>query len=285
MYHVLDTNLLSIPGSLADLAPLAHKYGFEGISLPREVLLDPARADEAATIVAEHGLRWGLLQTPVDFFSDDVEGEVLEEGLKTLDAWAATGARIGVQYTYNHVWPSNAQRPFEANFRWHVERLKRIQDVCQRHGIRYGLEFLGPHELRTRAHHPFVHTIAGVLAIADAAGGYTGFLFDTYHWFCGSRRLDDLYYAAQHCDRMVNMHLNDGVAGRAPDEQRDMEREMPMTTGIIDTAMLYRVFREHGYAGPVMCEPMRPTTSRFAAQPAEQSVAEVAEAFRRVELG
>ena len=60
---------------------------------------------------------------------------------------------------------------------------------------------------------------------------------------------------------------------------------MPMTTGIIDTAMLYRVFREHGYAGPVMCEPMRPTTSRFAAQPAEQSVAEVAEAFRRVELG
>ena len=82
---------------------------------------------------------------------------------------------------------------------------------------------------------------------------------------------------------MVNMHLNDGVAGRAPDEQRDMERELPMTTGIIDTAMLYRVFQEHGYAGPVMCEPMRPTTERFAAQPAERSVAEVAEAFRRVE--
>lgn len=44
-------------------------------------------------------------------------------------------------------------------------------------GIHYGFEFLGPKELRTRHQHPFVHTISGVLAIADAAGGKTGFLF------------------------------------------------------------------------------------------------------------
>lgn len=97
--------------------------------------------------------------------------------------------------------------------------------------------------------------------------------------------LDDLYYAARNCHRMVNVHLNDGAAGKAPDEQRDMVREMPMTTGMIDSAMVYGLFKENGYQGPVMCEPMAPATDRFAKAPQEQSIAEVMEAFRRVEKG
>jgi sugar phosphate isomerase/epimerase len=283
MFKVLDVNLLRIPGSLRELAPLAVRHGFQGISVPREILDDPAKAVEAGIIVRDHGLRWGLLHTPVDFFSEDVEGDVLEEGLRKQEEWAAVGEKLGVRYSYNHIWPSNSQRQFAANFEWHVTRLERVQAVFDRHGIHYGLEFLGPHELRTRQRYPFVHTIAGVLAIANAAGGRAGFLFDVYHWYCGSRRLDDLYYAAHNHMRMVNVHLNDGVAGRAPDEQRDMEREMPMATGIIDTAMIYRMFQSSGYSGPVMCEPMRPTTERFGGAPAEQSIAEVAAAFRRVE--
>jgi sugar phosphate isomerase/epimerase len=163
-----------------------------------------------------------------------------------------------------------------------VRRLERIQAVFADHGIQYGLEFLGPHELRVQHPHPFVHTLSGVLAIADAAGGTAGFLFDTYHWYCGSRRLDDLYFAAQNSRRMVNLHLNDGLAGKAPDEQRDLTRAMPMTTGVIDAAMIYRLFAESGYQGPAMCEPMRPTTERYAVAPAEESIREVAEAFERV---
>jgi sugar phosphate isomerase/epimerase len=285
VYRVLDVNLLRIPGSLRELAPLASKYGFTGISVPREVLMDPAKAEDAGAAVRDHGLRWGLLHTPVDFFADGVEGLALEEALETQEAWATVGEKLGVRYAYNHIWPSNAQRAFAANFDWHVERLKRVQAVFERHGIQYGLEFLGPYELRTLRKHPFVHTIAGVLAIADAAGGTTGFLFDVYHWYTGSRRLDDVYYAAQNCRRMVNVHLNDGVAGKGPDEQLDLTRGMPMTAGVIDSNMIYSVFQASGYAGPVMCEPMRPTTDRFAISPAEQSVAEVAEAFRRVESG
>jgi len=275
--------MLRIPGSLRELVPLAVKYGFRGISVPRDVLDDPVAADEAAALIRDSGLQWGLLPTPADMFSPELEGDALEEALRTLETWASTGERLGVRYAYNHVWPSSALRPFDENLAWHVARLERVQQVFLRHGIQYGLEFLGPFELRTRHRYPFVHSIAGVLAIADAAGGTTGFLFDTYHWYCGSRRLDDVYLAAYNHRRMVNVHLNDGVAGRGPDEQLDLERELPMTTGIIDSAMIYQLFKRCGYAGPVMCEPMRPTTDRFASAPAEASIAEVARAMERVE--
>lgn len=285
MYNTLDANLLKIAGAIPELAPLAAKHGLAGVNVPASILEDPKMAQDARTAAMDHGLTWGLLPTPVDFFSDKVDGRAFDEALVKLERWAAVGEKLGVRYSYNHVWPSNAARPFAENFEWHVERLRRLQPIFEDHGIRYGLEFLGVHELRVRHPHPFVHTISGVLAIADAAGGGTGFLFDTYHWYCGSRRLDDVYYAARNCRRMVNMHVNDAVAGRAPDEQRDSERAMPMETGVIDSAMIYRLFRDSGYEGPVMCEPMTPWTQRFAAMPAEAAVAEVAAAFERLDHG
>lgn len=285
MLRILDVDALRIQGPLEQLVPLAAKHGFGGISVPREILQDARKAEEAAAIVHDHGLQWGLLPTPADFFSATVTDAAFAEALGVLARWAEIAAAIGVRYAYNHVWPSSPSLAFHENFAWHVHRLERVQAVLAAHGIRYGLEFLGPHELRTLHRHPFVHTISGVLAIADAAGGQTGFVFDTFHWYCGSRRLDDLYFAAHNCHRMVNVHLNDGVAGRVPDEQRDLERAMPMTTGVIDAALVYRLFAACGYAGPVICEPMRPSTDRFAAMPAEQAIIEVAEAFRRVEAG
>ena len=60
---------------------------------------------------------------------------------------------------------------------------------------------------------------------------------------------------------------------------------MPMTTGVIDAAKIYRLFERNGYEGPVMCEPMIPSTDRFAVQDREQSIAEVMEGFRRCESG
>jgi hypothetical protein len=79
------------------------------------------------------------------------------------------------------------------------------------------------------------------------------------------------------------MHLNDGTAGLSRDEQKDMVRQMPMTTGIIDSAFAYKLFRDNGYAGPVMLEPMDPTWARFAAMPVEDCVRECKEAFDRVQ--
>ena len=36
--------------------------------------------------------------------------------------------------------------------------------------------------------------------------------------------------------RMVNVHANDGAAGRTRDEQLDDERELPLGSGLVDAA-------------------------------------------------
>lgn len=280
MYKSLNTSMLNIPGTVPELAPIAKQYGFEAISLPASLLEDDRLAAEAMAALTEYDLKWGLFPVPCDFFHEDVEGAVFEEALVTLGKWAAKGEKLGAKYAYNHIWSSCNKREFDENFHWHVDRLRKVQHIFREHGIRYGFEFLGPHELQVMSKHPFVHTISGVLAIADAADGYTGFAFDAYHWYCGSGRLDDLYYAAENADRMVALHLNDGIAGRSRKEQKDMNRALPMTTGVIDTAMICRLFASR-FDGPAMCEPFAPTTERFGKQSAEDSIREAAECLGR----
>ncbi len=282
MKKILDANLLGIKGELSELAPLAKVNGFDAIGVPAGLLDNPTAAIEATKMIECLGLSWGLLPTPADFFAENVDENAFEEALETLKRWAALGEKMGITRSYNHIWPAS-HRPFEENFVWHVERLQKLQQVFQDHGIAYGFEALGPRELREMAPHPFVHTLAGVLAIADAAGGYTGFIFDTFHWYTGSRRPDDLYFALQNTHRLVNIHLNDGIAGRTPDEQKDLERALPMETGVIDSRSIYQLFERSPYTGPCVLEPMMPTTTRFAVTPAAEAIAECRAAFDRLE--
>lgn len=281
MYLTFDAAMLGIRGDFATTARLAAKAGFKGIQVTAEWMNQPGKLHEAGGIVRDLGLQWGLMPTPADFFDPELDEARFEKALETLKQWADTARSVGMRRAYNHVWPSHDSPSFAETFDWHVQRLRRIEAVLNMNQIRYGLEFLGPQELRTMRPHRFVHTIAGVLAIADAAGGNSGFLFDTYHWYTGSGRLDDVYLAAANHARMVCVHINDAPAGVARDDLKDLTRALPMTTGVINSAAVLGIFRQNGYEGPVLCEPMRPTTERFAGYPADQAIAEAYAAASR----
>lgn len=282
MYRILDANLLGILTTPTELAPLAKAAGFSAIGVPASLMEEPEKALEITSVLSDMGLSWGLLPTPADFFAGEVDEDTFHRALEKLKHWAELGSKMGITRSYNHIWPAS-HRPFDENFDWHVRRLEKLQRVFLDHGIFYGFEALGPKELREMAPYPFVHTIPGVLAIADAAGGYTGFVFDTFHWYTGSRRMDDVYYALQNTRRLANIHLNDGIAGRTPDDQRDLERALPMSTGVIDSRMIYQLFKKSPYEGPCVLEPMMPTTTRFATTPVDDAVAECRAAFERLE--
>lgn len=274
MYLTFDAAMLGIQGDFATNARLAAGTGFQGIQISAGTMNQPDTLREAARVVSDLGLEWGLMPTPADFFDPDLDEASFESALETLKHWAETARSVGMRRAYNHIWPSHTTPSFEAAFDWHVRRLRRIETILKANQIQYGLEFLGPHELRIMRPYPFVHTIAGVLAIADAAGGGSGFLFDSYHWYTGSGRLDDVYLAAANQARMVCVHINDAPAHVARDDLKDLTRALPMTTGVIDSASILDVFRQFGYQGPVLCEPMRPTTERFAGIPAETAITE-----------
>ena len=284
MFEVLAASMLGLDWSLEELAPLCAKHGVPGLSAPAAVLDDASAAREAAAVMRDNGLIWGLMPMTADFYAWDLEDEAFEEALRHLERRAKTAEKVGVRFAYNHVWPSSP-RPFDENFDWHVQRVRRVGRILRDHGVRYGLEFLGPWELGRLQPHPFVHTLAGVLAIADAADAGVGVAFDTFHWYCGTGGdRDDLLYAARHADRVVALHLNDAVAGVPYDQQRDMERRLPLETGVIDAAEVCARFRAGGFDGPRMIEPFEPGRTLFAAMSAKEAVRKVAALFAQMDV-
>ena len=247
------------------------------------MLEDERAAQEAAARLADNGLTWGLMPMPADFYHWELDDDAFDAALRTLARQAKIAEALGVTHAYNHVWPTSP-RPFDENFDWHVRRVRAVSSILADHGVRYGLEFLGPHELRTWQPHEFVHTLAGVLAIADAAGGQAGVAFDTFHWYTSNGgNPDEVIYMAQHADRLVALHLNDAVAGVPVAEQRDMQRRLPMETGVIDSRAILHRFLERDCDALYMIEPFEPGRTHFHALSAEDAVREAVEIFARVE--
>lgn len=283
MIRTLDTSMLNLPRPIEELAPLAAQHGIQALSMPLRALEDEAYGREATALLRDNGLRWGLLPMTTDFYHWDVDDDAFAKGIERLKRHAAAAEKLGVSHAYNHVW-SSGPREFDRNFEWHVNRVRAVSTVLRDHGVRYGLEFLGPHELRRWQPHEFVHSLAGVMAIADAAGGTAGIAFDTFHWFCSSGGcMDDLLLMTEHIDRLVAVHLNDAVAGVPYSEQRDMQRRMPMETGVIDSRAILARFKARPNDALYMIEPFEPSRTRFSTMTAAEGVAEAARTFALLE--
>lgn len=285
MIRTLDASMLNLPYSLEELSPLAAKYGMQAISADTRMMQDPVLAQEIDAVVKFHGLQWGLMPMPADFYHWDLEDTAFSEALEVLKRQAALAEKIGITHAYNHVW-SSGPRAFDENFEWHVKRVHAVSQILHDHGVHYGLEFLGPHELRKWQTYEFVHSLAGVAAIADAAGGTAGIAFDTFHWYCSNNGcMDDLLWMSQHTERLVAVHMNDAVQGVPFDQQLDMQRRLPMETGIIDTRDILQRFMAKPNDALYMIEPFEPGRTRFHNMAAEEAVKAVADIFEKLEAG
>ncbi|MBQ9716669.1 MAG: sugar phosphate isomerase/epimerase [Clostridia bacterium] len=283
MIRTLDTSMLNFPYTYRELAPIAARFGIQALSVPGSLFESEETAAEATAYLAEYGLRWGLLPLPADFYHWDLTDEAFDAALETLRYRAEIGQKSGITHAYNHVWPTGP-RAFDENFDCHVRRVLAVSSVLRDAGIRYGLEFLGPHELRTWQKYEFVHSLSGVLAIADAADGIAGIAFDTFHWYCSAAGCpDDLLYMTQHTERLVAVHLNDAVAGVPYSEQKDMQRRLPMETGVIDSRDILRRFMAHPNDALYMIEPFEPGRSKFHAMSAEEGVRTASDIFTALE--
>ncbi len=289
MLTIFDPAVNGVRGTVYEIADLAKEYGISGIAVPGTLLADPKEALRAADYVRELGLSWSLLPTPADFYSESLSDQAFDQALEVFKARAELGAKMGVRFCYNHVWNGSNEREADAQFEWVLKRIRRVFEAADRNGIRYGMEFLGPVPLQRSFRYPFFNSLSGILALADEVSPRCGFLFDTYHWYCGSgQRIDEAYLASRHVERMVGFHINDAVLGRSREEQEDMERRMPLSTGIINAALPYRLFYEAGYDGPMFNEPMRPWSENREGRTLRETVKAVAENYeklRRTALG
>ena len=119
------------------------------------------------------------------------------------------------------------------------------------------------------------------MTLADAISAEVGVLVDTYHWYTSGSTLEDLDLL-QSGERVVGVHLNDGWKGRTRDEQEDLEREMPLATGVIDAISVIKKLDEMGFNGPVTVEPFEPAATRLKNMPLDDACKEVVDSIKKV---
>ncbi len=261
------------------LLALAQRHGFGGLDVPGDVLQSAAAAQAADAAVAAAGLQWGLCWLPCDIMAGDAE--TFHANMRAVRRWLPRMAQTGCHRTYLHLWPGSDTHTYQANFRRHVRRLRPLAELLGESGVMLGLEFIGPRTLREQFRHPFIHTLEATLELADACGPSAGIVLDFFHWYTSGGTLEELRRLLP-VSRIVNAHANDAAAGRTRDEQLDLERAMPLATGLIDAPALIGWLREQHYAGPLIAEPFNPTRQRFSAMPPDDVAREVGICLRQL---
>ncbi|MEO1236159.1 MAG: sugar phosphate isomerase/epimerase family protein [Planctomycetota bacterium] len=263
------------------LLDLAANSGFEGVDLPIDGVRDLDHAARLRDAARERGLRWGLFALPCDFPTADDNDYA--NGLSWLREKLPLVQTAGSTRTYNHVWPGSDARPYDAQFEYTAERLRPVAALLEEHGVRYGLEFIGPKHLRDDHRYPFIHRAEQMAQLVQAVGHASGLVIDFFHWYTSGDKAESLRVAINAVGGgrgVVNVHANDAPAGLAPDQQHDGRREMPLATGVIDAADAFRTLIETGYEGPVICEPFQPSLKRLGAMPPPLAAAEALRVLR-----
>ena len=275
MFMNLNCGAIQICGlNLSAMVDLARRHGFEGIDPPLDAMPLFNDPDRVAGLVRDAGLCWGSFGLPVDFHTSD---ESYQKTFSRLRRSAVVAQQIGCRRCVTWIMPCDDDLEYDANFERHAQRLSRAAKLLVDYNIRFGIEFVGPKTLRVTKKHPFVHTLDQCLVLCDAIGSNCGVLLDSFHWYTSYATEQDI--TTKLGDRIVCVHVNDAMTGRAPDQQMDHERALPCQTAVIDLASFVRGLRRIEYDGPVSTEPM---IEVFAGQPADEVAARVAIAMRKM---
>ena len=148
----------------------------------------------------------------------------------------------------------------------HAKRLREAAGILKNHGIRFGLEYVGPKTSWSTKRFPFVHTMAEMKElIAEIDKPNVGFVLDSWHWYTAGETKKDLL--TLRAGQIVSVDLNDAPAGLTLETQMDGKRELPAATGVIDVASFLGALQSLGFDGPVRAEPFNDAVRKMA--PAE----------------
>ncbi|MFN7933447.1 MAG: sugar phosphate isomerase/epimerase family protein [Bryobacteraceae bacterium] len=270
------------PGSIGvkadqnETLQFAHDYGYEAVEPNSEFLagVPDDRLKQMREFMQSRGLVWGSAGLRVDFRGAE---ELFQEGMKILPSHAKGLQRAGVTRVGTWLRPTHDKLTYRANFDQHVRRLGAIAGVLGDHGIRFGLEYVGPKLNWSAQQFPFVHTMAETKELIAATGKRNvGFVLDSWHWYTAQETKADLL-TLKNSD-VVSCDLNDAPAGITVDKQVDSQRELPCATGVIDVKTFLSALVEIGYDGPVRPEPFN---AALRAMPKEQILTVTIEAMKK----
>lgn len=248
--------------TLADAIELARAAGFGGIDFSIREAADLANLrglEYVRDLFAEAGVRPGQWGLPVAWNRDDQ----WQDDLRELPRLAALGCALGCTRTSTWAPPGSNERPFGANFEWHVQRFRPIAQILADEGCSLGIEFIGPKTMRDRYTFPFIYTLEGMMELATAIGtGNVGLLLDIWHLITSGGSVADMDRLT--ASDIITVHVNDAPEGIPMDEQIDNVRRLPMETGVLPLVEFMQKLQALGYDGPVTPEPFSARVNAIA---------------------
>lgn len=267
---------LGVSAELPASIDLAHRHGFESVApdVAHLAKLSDAQLAELLGSLKAKALGWGAAALPVEFRRDD---EAFRRDLAGLPAFAAALQKAGANRVGTWIPPGSDHLTYVANFRLHAARLREIAKVLGDHGVRFGLEYVGPKTAWSASRHPFIHTMAETVdLIAEIGRDGVGLVLDAWHWYTASESVEDIRKLTN--ADVVACDLNDAPRSVPVDQQRDGVRELPSATGVIDLKGFLSALVAIGYDGPVRAEPFNATLRTL---PPEEAVAATSRAMKR----
>ncbi|APW61860.1 sugar phosphate isomerase/epimerase family protein [Paludisphaera borealis] len=267
---------LGVKADLPTAVALAHKHGFTSLAPDAGELgrLSDGQLGELLGDKKTKGLAWGAAALLVDFRGDDA---AFRAGMADLPAFASALQRAGATRVGTWIRPGDERLTYVANFRQHARRLREVAAVLGGHGVRLGLEYVGPKTAWSSMRHPFIHTLAETRdLIAEIGRDDVGLVLDSWHWYTAGETADDLRGLTNR--DVVACDLNDAPASVPVDQQRDGVRELPCATGVIDLRAFLKALAAMGYDGPARAEPFNATLRTL---PADVAVATAARSMKQ----
>lgn len=271
MFSNLSMGALGLSADLPTAVDLAARHGFGGVDPDLgylQGLADESAIRDFGAEVADRGLRWGIAGLPINLTSPPEE---FARELAALPAKLDVLTAAGVTAVGTWIRPMHDQLPYRPNWKLHTGRLGLVAGLLADAGLRLGLEYIGPKTFWSTERFPFIHSIGEALElIADVAAPNIGLILDSYHWYTAGETALDLI-GLSNAD-IVSADINDARDDRERDEQQDLDRRLPASTGVIDLGGFMAALRAASYDGPVKVEPFMKS---LAEQPRDEVLADV----------
>ncbi len=183
---------IGVRARLPEAIALAHEYGFESVAPDAGFLraLSDGEVSELREDLKRKKLVWGAAGLSVNFRG---EAESFRNGLNRLPADAKALERAGTTRVGTWISPGHGSLTYLSNFKQHVSRLGEIGKVLGDHGLRLGLEYVGPKTSWSATRYPFIHTMAEAHElIAAIHQPNVGLVLDSWHWYTAHESAADL---------------------------------------------------------------------------------------------
>jgi len=271
MFRSLDPGAIGVSAPFEQVVDWAVQYGFQGVALPLDVVIT-AGGEYVKDLLAEKNLFPSVFGLPVDYRGDEIEFDAsVAEFPKQVEA----AAKTGIERCSTWVLPGRTDMTDEEYFEVLRLRLGECARILEDHGIRLGMEFLGPKTLRRDLglKSDGICTGERMLDLVDAISVQeTGLLLDAWHWHTSHGTLKIFDKLTN--EIVVDVHVNDAPAGIPIDELMDNKRCLPGATGVIDLKGFFAGLDKIGYDGPVAVEPFSEELNAMEDEAAVKATAE-----------